>query len=110
MYALALMVKETAVILPVLVLAHARLYPFAASGTPEEGRARTVIRTVLPYLVLTAVYLVERSLVLSPAGSSSGRIEPLTGIQAMMSTWPVLLSGSICDSFAFPIRSARIMT
>jgi tetratricopeptide (TPR) repeat protein len=90
LYVLALMVKETAVVLPLLVLCHAWLY---RSQVPENliphgsSRTWTVLRSFLPYAAFTGIYLVERNLVLSP-----GQPPPeATGTKAMLLTWPKLL-------------------
>ncbi|MGE0404922.1 MAG: tetratricopeptide repeat protein, partial [Candidatus Korobacteraceae bacterium] len=89
-YVLALMVKETAVILPVLVLAHAWLYrgDVPANLLGSRGRGYSVMRSFLPYAAFTAIYLAERSLVLSTGEPPAGTI----GIKAMILTWPALVS------------------
>jgi len=87
-FVLALMVKETAVILPVLVLGHAWLYRNEIPQTPEGASrgARNALRWFLPYAAFTGIYLVERSLVLS-AGEPPAEA---TGTRAMVLTWPKL--------------------
>jgi protein O-mannosyl-transferase len=90
LYVLALMVKETAVVLPLLVLSHAWLYraevPENLIG-PNRSRMGSVLRSFLPYAAFTGIYLVERSLVLS-----TGAIPPeAAGARAMILTWPKLL-------------------
>jgi tetratricopeptide (TPR) repeat protein len=90
LYVLALMVKETAVVLPLLVLGHAWLYrdeiPEDLVG-PNRSRVGSILRSFLPYAAFTGIYLVERSLILS-AGQPPAEA---TGTKAMILTWPKLV-------------------
>ncbi len=59
LYALALMAKETAIVLPALVVAYECLYVDAARRWSE--RVRALALPVLCFVVVTSVYLVARS-------------------------------------------------
>jgi tetratricopeptide (TPR) repeat protein len=112
-YVLALMVKETAVVLPLLVLGHAWLYRAEAAekpGATNRGGGRSALRWFLPYAAFSGIYLVERSLVLMAGrgnlasfGWSGPRsifnlllspgelVTGATGTMAMILTWPKLV-------------------
>src|SRR6185312_9067342 len=80
--------KETAVILPVLIGAHAWLFPHEPTTDDSRGgRKLDALRAALPYLALTAAYAVERSLILSTAESTFERVTT----QQMVLTWPALI-------------------
>jgi protein O-mannosyl-transferase len=68
LYTLALLSKETAVVLPVLIFIYEWLFgPRAGEASGWEryrSRARAALSASVPYLALTAVYLVARALAL----------------------------------------------
>jgi tetratricopeptide (TPR) repeat protein len=84
-YALALLSKETAVVLPLLIAAHA--WTCRPAGASAREAARDALRRAAPYLVLTAVYGVARQAALGGLGHARRPI-PL-GTMAL--TWPLLL-------------------
>jgi tetratricopeptide (TPR) repeat protein len=86
-YALALLVKETAVILPALVLAHTWPSRYDPEDRGSAAKFRHALRAVLPYLAVTAVYVGVRALVLVGAQ----RAPLLTGTAAMAMTWPAAI-------------------
>jgi tetratricopeptide (TPR) repeat protein len=63
LYAMGMLEKETAVVLPLLIAAHAWLYAkTCADGRRETfySRARNALRAAAPFLLLTVVYLIAR--------------------------------------------------
>jgi Tfp pilus assembly protein PilF len=84
-YALALLSKETAVVLSLLVAAHAGIC--RSAGAPARDRARGALRHAVPYVLLTAVYGVARQAALGGLGHARRNV-PL-GTMAL--TWPLLL-------------------
>src|SRR5581483_8070558 len=87
-YALALLAKETAVILPALIAIYAWFY--GRDSLREQSAAaklRGTGRAVAPYLAVTAVYFAVRALVL--AGTEPAPL--LTGTAAMAMTWPAAI-------------------
>ena len=98
-YAMALLVKETAIVFPVVIFAQAWLFP------PEEhgGRwgAREAMRQVLPFAGLSAVYLGVRWAVLKTLVVSTSHLSAATTLFTLPSlllfyvklmVWPVGLS------------------
>jgi tetratricopeptide (TPR) repeat protein len=105
LYALALLTKEPAVILPVLVACYEWLLG-PANDTPQEGRfgrrVRAACRSVLPYLVVTAFYVVARTIVLDGFGHTVVRLPLRVVLLTLPSVlwfyvqhlvWPVGLAG-----------------
>jgi tetratricopeptide (TPR) repeat protein len=91
LYILALLEKETAIILPVLIFSHVWLFESSGAGEASEskkppGRFRA-IASALPYFGLTAVYLVARFLALKGLGHT---ITPLS-LKTIVLTWPSVL-------------------
>ena len=85
MYSLALLQKEVAIVLPAVVFAYVVL--FACEDEGWRPKLRSAIVAVLPFLALTAVYLVARSLVLHGMART---VTPIS-ISTMILTWPSLL-------------------
>jgi Flp pilus assembly protein TadD len=67
LYTLALLTKETALGLPLLLLAYEWLLP-PDGRAPAAGRWRFLLRGLVPYLVTAAAYMVVRSEVLRGLG------------------------------------------
>jgi tetratricopeptide (TPR) repeat protein len=91
LYILALLEKETAIILPVLIFSY--MWLFESNGASEaseskkpRGRFRP-IASALPYLGLTVVYLAARFLALKGLGHA---ITPLS-LKTIILTWPSVL-------------------
>jgi tetratricopeptide (TPR) repeat protein len=84
-FAASLLVKETAVVLPLLVFAYAWIRPDA--DTPRATRLRTALAATAPYLAVTAAYLVARAFVLHGLGHDQNQASLLT----LLLTWPSLL-------------------
>jgi tetratricopeptide (TPR) repeat protein len=84
-FAAALLVKETAVILPLLVFAYAWFHP--DGDTPRAPRLRAALAATAPYLVVTAAYLLARVFVLHGLGHDQNQASLLT----LLLTWPSLL-------------------
>jgi tetratricopeptide (TPR) repeat protein len=93
LFAFSLLVKETAVVLPVLIFAHAWVfdltgqYPGGVRESPGGWKIRRTLRPAFPYLVIMTVYLVERGMILAGAESISAQLP----IRTMLLTAPSLL-------------------
>ncbi len=91
LYALALLAKETAVVFPLIVFAHAWIddvEPQAVAGAGSwVKRVGRCLFQVVPYLTLSAAYLAVRMVVLRDYSSVINPMSPLT----MAQTWPSLL-------------------
>lgn len=90
LYALAMMSKETALILPIIIFTYEWLWQ-DASGQPGLRmvfeRTRTAVLHTVPFLLLTFVYLAVRWKVLEGLGHT---MVPL-GFWTILFTWPNLL-------------------
>ncbi len=78
-YALAMLSKETAIVLPALVFAHAWIQSGPEEGEDNPGygsRFRSAIGPAAWYLPLAVVYLVARNRILSGLGHSFGYVSP----------------------------------
>ena len=84
-YALALLSKETAVVLPLLLIAHS--WTCGSAGARPLARAREALRIAWPYLLLIALYAAARHVALGGLGHARRPI-PLS---TMALTWPLLL-------------------
>src|SRR5581483_2519320 len=87
LYSLALLSKETAVVLPALIAAYAWLCDPQAEGNGCRGRLRRLAAVLAPFLVLTAIYFGLRARVF--AGASQAPL--LTGWREMVMTWPAAI-------------------
>lgn len=90
LYALALLAKETAIVLPLLVFVYEWIYQPAGGGGLRHGRrARfaSALGSSLPYLALIPLYLAARASALKGLGHT---ITPLPST-TMVFTWPSLL-------------------
>lgn len=91
LYGLALLAKEPAIMLPLLVFAYEWIFWPEIEGAPRDilsgKRMRGATWSVLPYLAVTAAYLVVREIVLNELKHPGGRLEWST----MIATWPLLL-------------------
>ena len=89
--ALALMTKETGVILPALIFFHSLGRSSAESWLPKDRGGRTwfAMRETAPYLFVTALYLGVRFWVLR--GVSGGVPEWITPREALLTIPPVVL-------------------
>jgi len=85
LYAMALLQKEVAIALPAVVFAHVLL--FAPRDKGSGPKFRSAVLAVLPFLAVTALYLLARSLALH------GMIRTVTpiSVKTMILTWPSLL-------------------
>ncbi len=105
LYALALLTKEPAAILPVLVACYEWLLG-PANDTPQEGRfgrrVRAACWSVLPYLVVTVLYGVVRAIVLDGVSHTVVRLPLRVVLLTLPSVlwfylqhlvWPVGLAG-----------------
>ena len=90
LYGLAMLSKETALILPILIFTFEWLWPAAPLASrlqPVFRRTRTAATRIIPFLLLTFVYLAVRWHVLEGLGHT---MVPL-GIWTILFTWPHLL-------------------
>ncbi|HKT12006.1 MAG TPA: tetratricopeptide repeat protein [Terriglobia bacterium] len=90
LYALAMLSKETALILPIIIFTFEWLWQEASGGTGLRTvfkRTRTAIVRIVPFLLLTVVYLAVRWYVLEGLGHT---MVPL-GAWTILLTWPHLL-------------------
>ncbi len=83
-YFAALLAKETALVLPLMIAVHAW---GTAAGAPAKPRGRRVVRTALPYLAVSIVYLVLRQHALHHFGVV---LTPLSA-RTILLTWPSVL-------------------
>ena len=99
LYALALLSKETAVVLPMIIFAYEWIFGRADESSradSEEGREVSpqirrriwaAFKCMVPYLALTAIYMIVRTIVLEGIGHV---ITPLR-LSTILFTWPSLL-------------------
>ncbi len=91
LYGVALLAKETATVLPLIVLAYEWIFSSETPGGPRlpisSERGRKAIWSALPYLALTAAYLVVRVIVLKGFSHPYARLAWSTSV----CTWPLLL-------------------
>ncbi len=87
LYALALLVKETAIVLPVLVFAYAWIYQGEPGRWRVSEKMRAAIVAALPYLAVSGLYLAAR---LHALGGFAQSQSPATA-GSMLLTWPSLL-------------------
>ena len=91
-YALALLSKETAVVLPMIIFAYEWIFG-ATEGESGDARSqigqriRAAFKCTVPYLALTVIYMVVRTIVLKGIGHATTPL-PLSTI---IFTWPSLL-------------------
>lgn len=86
LFALALLSKETAVILPVVIFAYLWIFE-GATDDAYRDKLRRAIRAAAPFFALTFVYFIARSLALEGFGHPVTRL-PLSTI---LLTWPSIL-------------------
>ena len=94
-YALSMLAKETALVLPLIIFAHewvcAERDAAAPDGATRAGafkrRVAPAVKRVAPYLALTILYLVIRAVVLKGLAHSSTHLSLATTVF----TWPALL-------------------
>lgn len=90
LYGLAMLSKETALILPILIFTFEWLWQDASGSSglrPVLVRTRTAAARIVPFLLLTFVYLAVRWRVLEGLGHT---MVPL-GVWTILLTWPQLL-------------------
>jgi tetratricopeptide (TPR) repeat protein len=90
LYGLAMLVKETALVLPLLILASAWLWFDVAGLTRMKSCLRRFgasLRCAAPYLALTVPYLVVRSVVLKGFQNPNAELP----VSTIVFTWPSLL-------------------
>jgi len=85
LYAVALLLKETAIVFPALILCFTCLFP--AGETAHHKRARGAFRQTLPFLLLAVTYLIVRWTVLQGIVKST---TPL-GLGSILLTIPSVL-------------------
>ena len=85
LYALGLLVKETAIVLPAVVFVLAWVH---VSSRAWRERLRAAFFTALPYLAVSGLYLTARVQVLKGLGQTQNHAGPM----AMLQTWPSLLA------------------
>jgi protein O-mannosyl-transferase len=78
LYLLALLVKETAVVFPLLLFVTACVY--RPRSDSSMGRLKTTGKFVLPFLLVTAVYLVARLIVMGQLAGSRPWQRPLLDV------------------------------
>lgn len=89
-YSLAMLAKETALVLPLLILAYGWATAGAAAAPPVaclKDRLIVSARRVSPYLALTVVYLMVRAVVLQGLAHPSMHLSLATTVL----TWPAVL-------------------
>jgi Flp pilus assembly protein TadD len=92
-YVVAMLAKETALVLPAIIFCYQWLYPSGITDEtcePISGRRErllTATKSIAPYLSLTVLYLVARFFALKGLGHSITRIP----FQVIIYTWPSLL-------------------
>jgi hypothetical protein len=90
LYAMALLIKEPAIVLPLILFVSQWLgFPRPLEPRPRGWvqKSLQVLKALLPFLVLTAVYLVVRMVALKALWHPVARISWLT----LVLTWPSLL-------------------
>lgn len=87
LFTLAMFAKETAIVLPVLLLAWELLLPAAPSAS-ARNRVRVAIASILPHLYIVSVYFLARYHALK-GFSPLLRNWPL---RSMIATWPLTLA------------------
>ena len=90
LYSLAMLSKETALILPMIIFAYEWLWygPAESNGFQSAfERARTAVVRIVPFVLLTLVYLAVRWQVLEGLGHT---MMPLS-VSTIIYTWPHLL-------------------
>jgi protein O-mannosyl-transferase len=114
-YALALLTKETAIILPVFIAAYEWIFVEETDGVAGSERnriavslkfygrtAKTALVRVVPFLAMTVVYLVARAIVLKGLSHAARSVSLSTAFLTWPSmlwfyikhlVWPVRLSG-----------------
>ena len=94
-YVVALLEKETALVLPVVIFCYRWLFSTAdvneetnpSSKRIDRQRFLIAVRSTLPYLVLTALYLVARFFALNGLGHSLMHLP----LKVVVYTWPSIL-------------------
>jgi tetratricopeptide (TPR) repeat protein len=87
-YALALLSKEPAVVLPALVFLHAAIFPPPLPpGSSLWARAREPLLAALPFVLVTLPYLLARSIVLGGLAHTGVAL----AWETVLSTWPSML-------------------
>jgi tetratricopeptide (TPR) repeat protein len=86
LFALALLSKETAVILPVIIAAYVWIFESTQQNEYKE-RLKNAVKAAIPFFALTFVYLIARSIALEGFG------HPLTKLpfSTILLTWPSIL-------------------
>ena len=95
LYGLAMLSKETALILPIIIFAFEWLWQGASGSSRLRmvfDRTRTAMVRIVPFLLLTFVYLGVRWQVLEGLGHT---MAPL-GVWTIIFTWPHLLLFYLC--------------
>jgi protein O-mannosyl-transferase len=91
LYGLALLAKETAIVLPLMIFAYEWIFgeSLAVAATLSKWRApiRTAFFSAAPYFALSVIYFIVRSIVLNGIGVSLTPMPFLT----MVLTWPSVL-------------------
>lgn len=92
LFVLAMFIKETALVLPILILAYEYLYGTGRETAPASGAWRTrflweIWRAPVPFLILIPPYLAARYLALN------GLSHPVTllPLSSLLYTWPSLI-------------------
>jgi len=105
LYALALLSKETAIVLPALVFAYAWIRSGPVENESHAGNAdrfQSAFKPTIPFLPIAFVYLLVRSRILSGLGHSFVHVSPLT----WLFTLPSLLLFYVRNWF-FPFRLSQ---
>ena len=87
LYALSLLSKETAIVLPLLVFAHAWIEDGTAESGGITGRLRSALAPAALFVPIALVYLIARNRILVGLGHSSARVT----IGAWLITLPSIL-------------------
>jgi protein O-mannosyl-transferase len=105
LYALALLSKETAIVLPALVFAHGWFESNAAENenrAEDPGRLWSAFKPAIPFLPVAFVYLLVRSRILSGLGHTISHVSLVT----WLFTLPSILLFYVKNWF-FPFRLAE---
>lgn len=105
LYALALLSKETAIVLPALAFAYAWVGSSPAEneqGAENPGRFRRAFAAAIPFLPIALVYLVARYKILSGLGHSMAQVSLMT----WLFTLPSILLFYVKNWF-FPFRLSQ---
>lgn len=112
LYVFALGAKETAVILPVLIFAYVFIYSYKGEEPQETVREKgtRALKTSAPYVIITFLYIIWRTIILKGVGGYVGEIEIVTQpINIIRSYFFDLVDPALLLRSAFQIESVAII-